>query len=113
MSSVVADSQDAIDCLCSIFGASFYTGVRGPFPRINKAPSQLRENDNINIFSCSNESSVNCIRFSYDAFDCQVSVKIDYYHIAVNSDPNVIRSSLLLYLSQSITQVWQAEEHRW
>ena len=99
---LLADTNEAVSCLGSIFGASFFIGIRKQFPRIGDAATHIQTNSNLNVVNCLNEESLNYIKFKYDSSDCQLSIKVSFSHISVNSETNVICTSLPPHLSELI-----------
>ena len=94
LSTLRAETSEAVFALGSLFGLSFFVGARSKFPRINEPMRHIQANSILNFVDCSNLSTMNYIKFRYYQVDCQVSITVVYSNLSVKSDPNLIIGSL-------------------
>ena len=103
VTTIIAESTEAVDCLSSLFGSSFYLGLRNRFPKITEPTHHIQQNNVLNFVDCTHASLRNGITLKYDELACQVSIRVVFRDITLDSNIDRLIESLPNHVSRLIT----------
>ena len=103
VTTIIAESTETVDCLSSSFGSSFYLGLRNRFPKNTKPMRHIEENNVLNFVDCTHASLRNGITLKYDELACQVSMRVVFRYITLDSNIDCLLESLPNHVAHIIT----------